>query len=1431
MADPDKTLGKGWRSSPDRAVTAAADSDGLHVLVADSRDAYAWRTAAVLSEPGLPADTWIGNSCVIDPSHAAVAYAPRTFTNHEDLMLGGAFTAIIDLDKGTVTKLPFTASLVYFDPSCNPDTHTAAFTAYRDDKTHLVTVDTSGATVADTAASGQVTSAIPVADGTVAALGHHLVHIGRTGKSTTLATADSAPYDIHPAGKDKAGKDTYAFLDRKGDSTAHAKVWRSGRLATVATGKLTDLSLQQAGTDRVFLAGHPKGVVKTARTGITQVDAGADTQLSSLGRLAVDPVLTPGVQAGLANIADAGQATAKAEPAPGQAPQQTGTTGDGALTLTATATTTGKTTTQSVAAADAAPGSAASPALAGASKAATQTSAQARKIAAAVSDDHNPVDTDRYCSVPRNDVNAQALQPTPNQVEWAVDMAVRGNLTSGWVTQGGWRSQAGLGTISPQALFAKPGLIGGGQIPAQVELGILAQESNLWQAESGAIPGQMGNPLASVAGFYGHTGTAPSDYWKIDWEHSDCGYGVGQVTDGMRLAGHEKTGETSLSPALQKAVALDYTVNVAASLRILADKWNEVHTAGQAVTVNNDDASKPENWFTAVWNYNLGYNPPGSGPGGPNGPWGLGWYNNPANPIYPASRKAFMDTSLDSNANHDAAHPQDWPYEEKVMGWAAWSIDTGHSYATSGRQDWPGESGFSSAGFQPAWWISVEDRSQIKPPLETFCNESNDCDVSDPPPCETDHIEGCDELHWWHEANTVWKPDCADYCGHEYIKYQTLRTEPGRGYRLQYGEADCAAPPAGAIVVHSVPNGTPTWSQTCGNAASSGTFQFTFYPDSSGQYEAKGDLHQIGGGYQGHFWYAHARDKIALGGDGGRMTVLGTWSMNGPVAQKQAEVLVHVPDTGAQTKQAVYQIETAFGTVKRTLNQGTHSNNHWVVLGAYRFNDKTPQVSLSNTVVTGSGDDDVAYDAVAFLPGDFGVPDGPAIDLTLPNADANSPNPDQKAQQPNSHVVPPLNTSGTNLAPAAAKAAAKPSCGLVKNGAQACMGPALATAPDRSAADRVAPLDTDDWCHTEDATPEATRLRECDHRTVPAYLRLDGETQGLVTFYFHRELLLDGTDTFHEILTITPENWTGEIAMVNMNMDRHLCGPSCTPEDSSASWDGQPSWIPGDTHVATLTTEYKWDNSTAGGALFLKPDFQLTADIIDAPGYPTVLTGYQWSLDNPTRLDEVRCDTVITTSGGCVFVNYAPTYTFNAAKYPQAAAHAWLVQTELPPHPGVLATPLYYLPGGRDDQNRDVICDEGGWAAANGDPAVLSGPGDALNCDEFSFNASYNSGGMPASLGGLNPVSSGSECLQTYAKDVNGTVHLYNIGGYAPQWSEVCGRSAIAGSQNSGSMSQFGGFRSNMRLLNGDAYLLDTGITSGCTPVGRSLTCTMTLHP
>jgi len=103
----------------------------------------------------------------------------------------------------------------------------------------------------------------------------------------------------------------------------------------------------------------------------------------------------------------------------------------------------------------------------------------------------------------------------------------------------------------------------------------------------------------------------------------------------MRLAGHEKKDEIVLAPGVQKLIAVDYATNIAASMKILADKWNEVHKDGQKVTVNNDDPSMVENWFTAVWNYNLGFNLP-SDASAPDhgGNWGLGWYNNPANPIY-----------------------------------------------------------------------------------------------------------------------------------------------------------------------------------------------------------------------------------------------------------------------------------------------------------------------------------------------------------------------------------------------------------------------------------------------------------------------------------------------------------------------------------------------------------------------------------------------------------------------------------------------------------------------------------------------------------------------------------------------------------------------------------------------------------------------------
>jgi hypothetical protein len=971
VANPDSKLGKGWKTSKDRAVTAAADTGGLEILVADSSQAYQWKTAAELSEPGLPADSWIGNQCAMDRDHVAAVYAPRSFTNKPDLMQGGAFAAIVNTANGQVTKLPFTASLAYFDPSCNTQTHTAAFTAFRDmndpakTRTRVMTVSTTGKMLGDTGVRGEATSAVPVKDGSVATLASRLVHIDRSGKVKNLADADGAPFDIRPAAGGKI-----AFLDHKGNSTAHAKLFTgSGKPKAIASGTLGDLALMQGGEGRVFLTGHPKGSPATAGTGVTRLDAPAGTDVSSHGRLAIDPVLTPGVRAGLAHIKDAGKGFTKStEPAP-----QTATPADDRdepITVTSTAITTGTRLTQSVQqTAGSGSGHDPSPALATATGAHRPKPASLKASLVASS----PTDDDRWCAVSRNDVKAQALQPTSNQVEWAVDMAVRGDLSASYIRQGGYRDQAGLGTVDPQALFPLPKLAGNGRIPANVLLGIMAQESNLWQAEGGSIPGQMGNPLAAVDGYYGHRADPndPAAYWQINWDKSDCGYGVGQVTDGMRLAGHEKPNESSLDPALQKLIAIDYATNIAASLKILADKWNEVHKDGQKITVNNDDPSKVENWFTAVWNYNLGFNPP-SEAGNHAGHWGLGWYNNPANPIYAKGwGHPFMNTDVDGpQANKDAAHPQDWPYELKVMGWAAWSIDTGYSYATSGRQDWPGESGFSSAGFRPAYWNGTSldvsfpgsaryNRAHVAPPLDAFCNSANNCNPDTPPDCPDAE---CYAQYWWNAPNVTWKADCATTCGFENIKYQSLVQEPGRGYRLKTGTPVCSGAPSGAKVVASVPNGTPTWSD-CGSVSSAGSFQFSFNPGTEGRYEAKADLHQVGGGYGGHYWYTHTRNADHFGGSAGYMTIDGTWTLGQNL--NWARVLVHLPDTGAQTRQAAYKVLGTDSTSRQ--RYVLQRAGRWVSLGVFHFTG-TPQVELSNATDDGTADEDIAWGAVAFQP-------------------------------------------------------------------------------------------------------------------------------------------------------------------------------------------------------------------------------------------------------------------------------------------------------------------------------------------------------------------------------------------------------------------------------------------------------------------------------
>ncbi|MFD7471531.1 hypothetical protein ACFV8Z_04855 [Streptomyces sp. NPDC059837] len=80
---------------------------------------------------------------------------------------------------------------------------------------------------------------------------------------------------------------------------------------------------------------------------------------------------------------------------------------------------------------------------------------------------------------------------------------------------------------------------------------------------------------------------------------------------------------------------------------------------------------------------------------------------------------------------------------------------------------------------------------------------------------------------------------------------------------------------------------------------------------------------------------------------------------NSAIPEGQAEVFVHIPDTGAQVSNTSYKVITPFGAVTKTIDQGSH-NNSWVSLGAYRFNDQAPEVQLTNSTSDGAADKVIA---------------------------------------------------------------------------------------------------------------------------------------------------------------------------------------------------------------------------------------------------------------------------------------------------------------------------------------------------------------------------------------------------------------------------------------------------------------------------------------
>ncbi len=966
-ADRDAVLGKDWHKSQDRAWTTSGDTEGFHVLVADQNKAYAWRTAATLREPGFDADMWIGNACVTGSGkRAVVAYAPRIFTNKPELMARGAFTAVVDLASGAVTKLNRQASLAYFSPGCGTGETAVLTQDGGEDKnaTRLIEVDAAtGKLSAPVELKGQITSAVPVGEGFVAADSNRLVKIDKSGGRRTVAHTDRIPFQLkadaeggvtyldRPTGTSGPSPAAYtapaprsaAAAGDRGQGKGEARRVTAGDIdradarrvkpAVLARGPLHDMDLSSSATGKVFITGDTQEADQLPGSVERRTDVPKDARATTRGEALVTRTEW--------SHDKPFRAAEKQAPAPRSA--------DVDLKVLNT----GKKAEFRVEPGDQAVGNPAqgaepSPALTSPARPATaRTAAFHARTASSIDDTAEP---DRYCSVPRNDPRKQALQPKPRQIEWAVDQAITNNLNKHISRPANWKN-LGMGAYKPQSLFPLLQLEGGGRIPAQVMLGVTAQESNMWQASRVVVPGVTGNPL--IGNYYGIKYAAngqQNDPWGIHWDKADCGYGITQVTDGMRIQGKEKPEEQLKTKLQQEAAALDYTANIAAGVNILADKWNQTHKDG--LTVNNGDPKYMENWFFALWAYNSGYYPK-SEAGKNGGKWGVGFTNNPANPLWKANRRPFLESATGGDNYKDAAHPQDWPYQEKVLGWAARPLEALES---------PGK---MVHGFRQAWWMNFRDRTTVKPPEGLFCTADNDCDPSKIGPDDKNEpgLGACNrkDLKCWWNKPVTWKKCDKGQCGNELLRFNDTYKEEADGTAYP---PDCSTSglPGNALIVDDVPDGTPVMRPGCAQPKkNSGAFKLDFATDS-----AKIDFQQLGAGYGGHFWFAHTRKDDVKGR---RMKVTGTWNFDQKVSGP-AKVMVHIPDHGAQTRAAAYEIDTAKG--KRTkvvdqLNQGGKGKNRWVTLGAFLF-DGNPKVRLTSITPGGTGDADIAFDAVAVAP-------------------------------------------------------------------------------------------------------------------------------------------------------------------------------------------------------------------------------------------------------------------------------------------------------------------------------------------------------------------------------------------------------------------------------------------------------------------------------
>ncbi|WP_162795708.1 hypothetical protein [Nonomuraea lactucae] len=902
-----------WWKGTDFIVTGRGDTAGYSIYIGREKDKYVFRPLATIQPHGYAEDEWLGYQCVAgDRKSVIVTVLPRWAVNKPILRDRGALAYSVSLVDGTVKPVANGVAFKYHALGCGTSSVVVLLRHLATDQaaTEILAYDLdTGRTTSYATVHTQLTSPVPVAGRVLALRGTQVVEVGRdalqpkvvartTGQAFQLAAGENGTVDL----LSMDGKDV------------RVQVLEGTRLRALAKGPAHSVQLFSG------LGGHNTavGIESSGDRGPGDKDGvrvGRSPTSNEAHPSRFDAVSVEG-KVGLA-VAHQAEATASpphADHAP-TTPRPASPSTPQLVSLLSGRVLAGD------------------PPV-GRSETTVTTVPRASGIRG--SNDRQVTGMAQFttpaCGVPRNNPRRTALSATHPQVNWAVEMASR-NLLTGALGRPANHLGSGLPAFNPSSDFPVPYLKpNGGHIPPALMNGLLAQESAYKQASRRVLPGSGGNPV--ISDYYGAAGTLDT----IDYNKADCGYGISQITTGMRAS------ETSISANGRAKIAIDYAENIQAGMNILAKKWNQLYDAG--IRLNDSNPAYLENWYMALWAYNSGVQPgpqfgnttgctPSPTCTDPYGNWGLGWTNNPMNNDYPPNRAVFLQRSY-----ADAERPSEWPYQERVLGFAGTPI-----------KNYRGQDSYPKA--QPG--SQASGLSIYYPGSDLFCNASNNCDPTTADRCSNANRQFC----WWHSSVTFTL--CEGGCGVSGFVMAPGASEPPPTNPWKPA-CDSGLGPA-AIIVDDLSDPNENIFCPTRDWVSRGTFSYTVGKTAGGMPLGEIDFHQIATGLGAHSWMAGNR----LAADTAHH-VTGTWTPAN-LARGPYVIKVHIPTAGASATSAIYQISTAGGVVsERVINQHEHYN-HWKSLGVFQL-DENAKVELTNVTRndTKGGSGTVAWDAVAFVP-------------------------------------------------------------------------------------------------------------------------------------------------------------------------------------------------------------------------------------------------------------------------------------------------------------------------------------------------------------------------------------------------------------------------------------------------------------------------------